>query len=66
MKSWNGKTQVEIETPEKQIKFLEDIDLVCKKYNLSISHSDHHGSFEIEEYEDQNIEWLKDATILWL
>lgn len=51
-----------IDMPESMKKFLEDIDLVCKKHNLSISHEDGHGAFLIEEYDKHNIDWLFDAS----
>lgn len=47
--------------PESMRKFIEDIDLVCKKHNLSISHEDYHGAFIIEEYDKGNIKWLSHA-----
>ena len=65
-KSWNNKTNDYIETPEKQIKFMEEIEVICKKYGLSISHEDGHGSFEIDEFNQNNIDWLKAANINWL
>ena len=46
---------------KKVILFLQDIEEICKKYHLSISHEDGHGSFIIEKYSDYNIQWLKDA-----
>jgi hypothetical protein len=49
------KTQQEI------IDFIKDIEEVCKKHNLSISHEDGHGSFIIEEYKESNIKWLSQA-----
>ena len=63
--SWDCKKGERVETPQKQIDFIEEIDAVCKKYNLSISHEDGHGGFEIEEYDPYNIEWLKRAGINW-
>ena len=42
----------ECEIPEKMERFLEEIKMICKKYNLSISHEDGHGCFLIEEYND--------------
>ena len=39
-------------------KFLQDIDLVCMKHNLSISHEDGQGEFIIEGYNKYNIERL--------
>ena len=50
------------EMPERMEKFLEDIKMVCQKYNLSISHEDYHGAFLIEGYDEDNIEWLFDAS----
>ena len=44
-------------------KFLKDVVETCKKHGYSISHEDGHGSFEIEEYSNENIDWLKDANI---
>ncbi|MEE1301719.1 MAG: hypothetical protein UHD64_02960 [Bacteroidales bacterium] len=43
------------------MRFLEDIDMVCKKHNLSISHEDYMGAFLIEEYSEENIHWLFNA-----
>lgn len=51
----------ECEIPEKMERFLEEIKMICKKYNLSISHEDGHGCFLIEEYNERNVEWLFDA-----
>lgn len=45
----------------KMKEFIDEIIKVMKKYNLSISHEDSHGSFIIEKYEEYNIKWLKDA-----
>ena len=41
--------------------FMKEIDLICKKYNLSISHEDSHGGFIIEKYNSMNIDWLNGA-----
>ena len=66
MKSWNYKTSEFIETPEKLIKFMQEIEALYKKYDLSIAHQDQGGGFIIEKYSDSNMEWLKDATVNWL
>lgn len=50
------------EMPVEMHNFLEDIKLVCKKYNLSISHEDYNGIFLIEKYSEENINWLFDAS----
>ena len=66
MKTWDCKTKEFIDTPEKQVKFLEEIEVICKKYDLSISHEDDHGAFEIDRFNADNMEWLKAAHTIWL
>ena len=44
-------------------RFLENIVALCKIYNLSLSHEDGQGSFIVEEYKEENIEWLKAAYV---
>lgn len=49
---------------EKNLKneeFKKDIIKVCKKYNLSISHEDSHGSFIITKYDDYYSKWFNEA-----
>lgn len=58
---WSCIENKEIETPENILNFLNDIERVCKKHGLSISHEDCHGGFEIESYQQFNIDWLKAA-----
>lgn len=40
------------------VAFLKEIDDICKKYNLSISHEDEHGAFVLEKYDDLLAKWL--------
>jgi len=42
-------------------EFKEEIIKLYKKYNLSLSHEDTHGGFEIEELSEHNVNWLKEA-----
>jgi hypothetical protein len=44
--------------------FLNEIIEVCKKHNLSISHEDRYGNFEIEKLSQINIRWLLNAKDL--
>jgi hypothetical protein len=64
IKSWDSKEKKFIETPKKIKEFFNDIDILCKKHNLSISHEDGHGAFIIKNYDVNNIEWLKSANLL--
>ena len=42
-------------------KFINDIIEVSKKHGLSLAHEDRHGAFEVEPYDEENIEWLKEC-----
>ena len=42
--------------------FLDEIEGVCQKYGLSISHEDGHGGFEIMKYDPSLMSWLRDAA----
>lgn len=59
MKRWNGREFVELPNVD---SFIEEIISVCKKHNLSISHEDGHGAFEIEPYSKENVDWLRQAN----
>lgn len=43
--------------------FFSEIEEVCKRYGLSISHEDDQGGFIIELFDEFNINWLKDASM---
>ena len=60
---WDTSKKKFVETPENIIQFLNDIDELCKKHNLSISHEDSHGGFIIEKYSDRNLNWLSNTSI---
>jgi hypothetical protein len=62
MRVWDRTIGEMREMPERMEQFLEDIKKMCKKHNLSISHEDYHGVFLIEEYDEDNIEWLFGAS----
>lgn len=55
-----GEGGMRIETPEKLISFFDDIERVYKKYGLSIEGS--HSGFSIREYNEKDMEILRDAT----
>ena len=63
MKVWDSHKGEFIETPANIVNFYNDIEAVCKRYDLSISHEDGHGSFELEPYCDDNIDWLRNSNI---
>jgi len=45
----------------KMKNFIDDIIEIYKKHNMSLSHEDAHGCFEVEELTEYNIKWLKEA-----
>lgn len=60
-KTWDTSKHDFIETPRSLQAFFNEIDMVCMRYGLSISHEDGHGAFMVELYSEKNIEWLKEA-----
>jgi hypothetical protein len=61
MKRWN--IDKELFNENKNIdEFIDEINEVCKKHDLSISHEDCEGSFVIKKYSDLNIAWLREAN----
>jgi hypothetical protein len=62
MKCWDCRVKGEVEN-EKATAFLKDIVAVYKKHGLSLVHEDHNGSFEIEDYKEDNVFWVMSADI---
>ena len=52
-----------IDTPSNIKDFLTEIDAVCQKYGVSISHEDRHGGFILEPYDAVTADWLSGATL---
>ena len=44
---WDHTTDQHIPTPENVKEFLTELIALYNKYNLSLSHEDHHGAFII-------------------
>lgn len=61
MERWSINNSANCEN-EKIDTFIEEVIAVSKKHGFSISHEDVHGSFEIEEYSESNISWLREAS----
>ena len=62
MKRWDCRISDRVESKNVDT-FLDEIEVVCKKYGFSISHEDGHGAFEIEDFNESDMEWLKYAHI---
>lgn len=52
-----------LQHPEKIKDFLSAIRAVCVGFGVSISHEDHHGAFELIDYEEGAFDWLTDAHV---
>jgi hypothetical protein len=59
---WDRTKSCVVDMPKEMEDFLNDIKAVCEKHGLSISHEDYHGAFLIERYDENNIEWLFNAS----
>ncbi len=42
--------------------FFQELKELMIKYNISISHEDCHGSFEIENFNENDWKWILDAS----
>jgi hypothetical protein len=56
-----GESMAEV-SKENGRKFLAEVEKLCRKYNISISHEDQHGAFLLEEFSELNMSWLKEAS----
>ena len=41
--------------------FMRDYEELCIKHGMSLSHEDCQGAFIIDEYDKDNVEWVKSA-----
>jgi len=41
--------------------FIKEVQDICRKYQISISHEDGHGLFILTDYNDLYIDYLNDA-----
>lgn len=60
MKRWSGAANERVEVPEVDA-FLAEIEAVCRKHGMTISHEDGHGAFLVEPMSERNLEWLREA-----
>ena len=63
MKSFDYIKNAYVETPQAIVEFFDEIEAVCRKYELSISHEDGQGAFLIEPFNEDNIKWFREAGI---
>lgn len=59
-KSVRGSAQI---TEADAKNFLEELCIICRRYNLSLAHEDTQGGFIVEHYSEHNEAWLKEASI---
>lgn len=46
---------------KEQEEFLIELEQLCKRYSISISHEDGHGSFILTQYNELDMNWIKAA-----
>lgn len=56
---WYGDNYKIEKKPQEVLDFLDEIETVCKKYGISISHEDTGGAFKLERYSQDTMDWLK-------
>lgn len=60
-KRWHPASGKHIENPAIDA-FLAEVITVCKKHNMSLSHEDYHGAFEVKPYDASCSAWLMAAN----
>lgn len=60
MDRYNSRGIQRTSDPEIEV-FLDEIEAVCRKHGMSISHEDGEGNFEITEFSETNLAWLRFA-----
>lgn len=60
MKRWIATGNDKVENAKIDV-FLTEIIEISRKHGLSISHEDAHGAFKVEEFSENNADWLMDA-----
>jgi len=61
MQRWINRSSTLGENP-KVDAFLAELVAVCRKHNLSVSHEDYQGGFEVAAFSEKNVAWLLDAA----
>lgn len=44
--------------------FMDGYEALCKKHKLSLSHEDGHGAFLIQDFDPENVKWVRNAQAL--
>lgn len=57
-KVWDILETKFIDMPSEMESFLNDIVGVYKKHGLSLGHEDSHGAFRVENFCQDNVDWL--------
>lgn len=60
---WDYNKQDYIVMPDYLKSFYEELIALFKKYDLSISHEDCYGGFIINNYDENNVNWLTNASL---
>ncbi len=62
MARWSQKQGKRIENSEVE-EFLKDLIEVYKKHGFSLAHEDTQGGFIVEKFNEENVEWLMQASV---
>lgn len=50
-------------TPQARAAFLYELEMLCRKYNISLTHEDSQGSFVLESFDETKLDWLMSAYV---
>ena len=60
-KIWNCEKSAYQPMSDNIKQFMQELETLCRKYDMSISHEDTHGAFVIESFSEEYMTWFKSA-----
>lgn len=62
-KMYNINTHEMQEVSANTMEFLNELEKLCRSHNISISHEDEHGGFILQRFSEENIKWIRSASL---
>lgn len=48
---------------KKLADFLDEIEAVCRKHQITIAHEDSNGGFLFDDFRQRNLSWLREGLV---
>ncbi|WP_442636565.1 hypothetical protein [Rossellomorea marisflavi] len=60
--TWSMSDQKFIKTPDDIVEFFKEFEKLCRKHDITLSHEDGQGGFEIEHFDEDTLKWIYSAS----